>query len=93
MIAARIGAIDTDCWVPRGILTGRAEASRARTIQKATPARISKSDEAFGSPSRPIAIEALAGNTKVAARSAIALRATTPEIASFRDLGIEAPYV
>ena len=48
VIAARIGAIETETRVPRGILTGSAPAKRVTTVQNASPINTNASDALSG---------------------------------------------
>jgi hypothetical protein len=79
-MAAITGAIDTAWCEPRGSLTGNADVIRVRTVQNATPSRISKSEPDGSDKPMWRAMEGSAGNTRVAATSATALRTTTPAI-------------
>src|SRR4029078_254939 len=48
VIAARIGAIETETSVPRGIRTGRAPANRVTTVQNASPINTNGSEALSG---------------------------------------------
>ena len=72
-----MGAIDTACFVPRGIWTGSADATSVRRIQKRTPVDDAACDSVTPCSGFGRAIEAYSGNAKVAQR---ALRHSLPRL-------------